>query len=73
MRVLKGPDPKGYIVALKFINPQGALNFVKEFHMRKFNELEDEACHLSQLQSVHIEELTKTIASPEALFLDNKN
>jgi hypothetical protein len=65
MRVLKGPDPKSYIVVMKFINTEAALNFVKEFHERKFNEIEPEACHVSWLLTVHIEDYSKSNSSPE--------
>ena len=40
-------------------------NFVKEFHGRKFNEIEPEACHVSWLLTVHIEDYSKSNSSPE--------
>ena len=72
MRVLKGPDPKSYIVVIKFISTEAATNFMNEFHMRKFNEIESEACNVVWLKSIHIED-NGPQTSPEQLFKDHLN
>lgn len=59
MRVLKSSDPKSYIVVLKFSSPEAAYNFGKEIHRRKFNEIEAEACDVSWLEAVYIEDSPK--------------
>ena len=74
LRVLKGPEPNHYIVALKFNSEAAVKNFVKEFHKRKFNQIEPDLCEVYTLETVRIiaDGSEQKIYSPQILFEDNQ-
>jgi len=49
LRVLKGPDPDTYLIAVKLTSIKAARNFVQEFHRRKFNQIESDLCIVYEL------------------------
>ena len=42
--MLRGPEQDFYMVVIKLESAIAAANFVTEFHKRRFNEIESEAC-----------------------------
>ena len=54
LRVLKGPEPNQYIIILKFNSVAAVRVFVKEFHKRKFNQIEPDLCEVYTLETARI-------------------
>ena len=54
LKVLKGPEPNIYVIAIKLNSVDAARRFIQEFHKRKFNQLESDLCEVFTLESVKI-------------------
>mmetsp|Transcript_15091 Transcript_15091/g.19073 ORF Transcript_15091/g.19073 Transcript_15091/m.19073 type:complete len:83 (-) Transcript_15091:621-869(-) len=52
VRVLRGPEPDYYVIALKLSSPRAAQAFISEFHNHRFNSLEAEVCQVFYMTSV---------------------
>ena len=76
LKVLKGPEPNIYVIAIKLNSIDAAKRFIQEFHKRKFNQIEADLCEVFTLNSVKLftnaqtEEVKKD--SPQILFEDNQ-
>ena len=71
IRVLKGPDQKSYIIAIKMETKTSAIEFISHYHNKQFSYFEPDLCQLAILSDAYIENCSSVfLEAQECLFQD---
>jgi len=68
VKVLRGPNPNQYLIAIKLHSTKAVANFLNLMHMQKFNPIEEEVCKVYLLDSARIFGDKLDYQSPEVIF-----